>query len=213
MPLIGVPPKNSYQPPRYFTRGAFENEKRHNPEPCFYLLTETDEIPRPRPLPRNRHLLRSLCRGKGILRQTSQGYVYLDVDNRFILALLPYLVSQGLARPPYFNLFQSPDGAHTPVISAREAHFREVGNLREIGLEFTFEIEGLYSVKPNHWPEIDEIWYFKVICPGLEKLRRKYFLPTLPNGHPLVIATAVRPSIAPNKHPCMLRISPSATAA
>ncbi len=205
--------RNSYQLPRYFARGALEKEKKHNPDPYFYLLTETDENPRPRPLPRNRNLLRTLCRGKGILRQTPQDYVYLDIDNQFILALLPYLVTHGLSRPPYFNLFHSPDGAHIPVIPAREAYFQEIGPIREVGEEYSFEIEGLYSVKPNHWPEIEEIWYFKLSCPELEQLRRKYFLPALPNSHPLVIATAIKPSTEPAGPVPTLRISPAAYAA
>jgi hypothetical protein len=203
----------SYQLPRYFTRGVLEKDKKHNPDPYFFLLTETNETPRSRPLPRNRNLIRTLCRGKGVLRQTVQGYVYLDIDNQFILALLPYLVSHGLMRPPYFNLFHSPDGAHIPVIPAREAFFQEIGSIREIGQEFSFEIEGLYSVKPNNWQEIEEIWFFKVKCPELETLRRKYFLPSLPNGHPLIIATAVKPSIAGDHQLPTLRISPTAYAA
>jgi len=212
-PAIDLP-KNPYQLPRYFARGALDKEKKHNPDSCFYLLTETDESPRPRPLPRNRNLLRVLCRGKGTLRQTTQGYVYLDIDNQFILALLPYLAIHGLSRPPYFNLFHSPDGAHIPVIPAREAYFHSIGPIREAGLEYSFEIEGLYSIKPNHWPEIEEIWYFKIKCPELEQLRKKYFLPALPNSHPMVIATAIKPSITPNTRATpTLRISPSAYAA
>ncbi len=206
--------QNSYQLPRYFARGALEKEKKHNPDPYFFLLTETDETPRPRPLPRNRNLLRTLCRGKGILHQTKQGYVYLDVNNQFILTLLPFLISHDLSRPPYFNLFHSPNGAHIPVIPSREAHFQEIGPIQEVGQEFSFEIDGLYSVKPNNWPEIEEIWYFKVNCPELEKLRRKYFLPALPNGHPMVIATAIKPSEEPiNRTAPTLRISPAAYAA
>ena len=212
-PSTAAPLKNPYQLPRYFARGALEKEKKHNPEPCFFLLTETDETPYPRPLPRNRTLLRNLCRGRGLLRQTSQGYVYLDIDNQFILALFPYLVFHNLSRPPYFNLFHSPNGAHIPVIPAREAYFQEIGLIREAGQEYSFEIEGLYSVQPNHWPEIEEIWYFKVNCPELEQLRRKYFLPALPNSHPLIIATAIKPAIAPPSRVHTMRISPAAYAA
>jgi hypothetical protein len=205
----------SYQPARYFTRGALEREKKHNPAPFFFLLTESDENPRARPLPHNRRLLQTLSSGKGILRQTAQGYVYLDIDNQFILSLLPYLTAQGLSRPPYFNLFNSPEGAHIPVISTRESYFQDIGTIQEINQEFSFEIEGFYSVKPNLWPEIDEVWYFKVACLALEKMRRKYFLPSLPSGHPFAIVSAIRPIPAPAASPSnpMLRISPAAYAA
>jgi hypothetical protein len=203
----------SYQPARYFDRGAIENDRKRNPVPFFFLLTETDEKLRPRPLPRNRNLLLSLCRGKGILRQNERGHVYLDIDNQFILALLPYLTVQGLARPPYFNLFSSPDGAHIPIIPAREAYFQDIASVSEIGREFSFELEGLYSVQPSSWPEVEEVWFFKVHCPELEQLRRKYFLPPLPGGHFFIIATAVQSRTASPVPTPTFRISPVVSAA
>ncbi|MBF8263411.1 MAG: putative secreted protein [Parachlamydiales bacterium] len=260
LPFFGSTPldqppllKFSYRPPRYFARGTLEKDRKRQAAPDFFLLTETNETPRPRPLPNQRKLLRSLCRGKGILRQNEQGYTYLDVDNQFILRLLPYLTTQGLSRPPYLmnsflkegdsstanggrlkasdqinssayphlkgrdcassKLFSSPVGAHIPVIPAREARFRDIGPLNEINREYSFEIEGFYSVQPSTWPEVEQVWYLKAICPELEQLRRKYFLPALPGGHSFVIATAIqlaraKPSAAP-----MMRISPSAYAA
>src|SRR5690349_16372778 len=105
----------SFQPPRYFSRGALEKDRRKTPSPILYLLTETKEVELARPVPGNSLLFRSLCKGKGILRK-SNGLVYLDVDNRFILSLMPYLKAFDLIKPPYFNLFGSPEGAHIPVI-------------------------------------------------------------------------------------------------
>ncbi len=205
---------SSYQPPRYFARGAIDQDRKRNPAPFFFLLSETNETPRPRPIPRNRRLLRTLCRGKGVLRQTKEGHVYLDIDNAFILSLLPYLAIHGLTRPPYFNLFSSPGGAHIPVISAREAYFQDVGPLAEIGQEFDFEIEGLYSVRPHSWPEVEQVWFFKVNSPALERLRRKHFLPSKPGGHPFIIATAVQSAAVPSSAPApMFRISPIVRAA
>ena len=209
-------PKNdsTYQPARYFTRGAIDHERKRNPLPFFYLLEETNETPQPRPIPRNRRLLRQLCRGKGVLRRNEQGHVYLDIDNQFILSLLPYLLIHGLTRPPYFNLFSSPNGAHISVISAREAHFQDIVGIQEIGQEFEFEIEGLYSVNPHSWPEIEQVWFFKVRSPDLERLRRKYFLPARPGGHPFIIATAVRPAALITSAPApTFRISPIVRAA
>jgi hypothetical protein len=197
---IDLPPTN-FRPPKYFSRGALENVRRRNPEPIPYLLTETHETAQPRPVPGNSLLFRSLCRGKGILSQNGQGLTYLDVDNRFISMLLPYLKGQGLVRPPYFNLFGSPEGAHIPLIPAREAAFQYLGPLQELGREFSFEIEGLYSMKPASWPEVEQVWFFKVHSQELEDLRRKYFLPALPGGHSFHIAVAVKTQTTLNQKP------------
>lgn len=208
------PPQFSCQPSRYFARGALDNHQRWQIPFDFYLLMETNEQPIARSLPHNRQLLKSLCRGKGTLCQNSQGYVYLDVDNQFILGLLPYLIAQGLSRPPYFNLFSSPMGAHIPVIPAREMTFKDVGPIKELGREYIFEIEGLYSVQPNGWLEVDQIWYFKVVCKDLEGLRKNYFLPSRPGGHSsFVLATAIKPATTAARSKPTFRISPAASAA
>lgn len=195
------PPPASYRPVRYFSKGAFENDRRKNPMPIAYLLIETNETSLARPVPGNSLLLRSLCKGKGVLHQNKQGLVYLDVDNRFISMLLPYLKAYGLVRPPYFNLFVAPDGAHVPVIPAREVAFQYLEQIEQIGEEFSFEIEGLYSMEPTSWPEVEQVWFFKLHSPELEKLRRKYFLPAIPGGHAFHIAVAVKPRVAASDAP------------
>jgi hypothetical protein len=194
-------PAATYRPPRYFFRGSVEKDKRKNPTPIAYLLTETNEASLARPVPGNSLLFRSLCKGKGTLCQNKEGMIYLDIDNRFVSMLLPYLKAYGLVRPPYFNLFTVPDGAHAPVIPAREAAFQFLEEVEEVGQEFSFEIEGLYSVEPTSWPEVEQVWFFKLRSPELERLRRKYFLPGLPAGHSFHIAVAVRPRVTAGKRP------------
>lgn len=209
-----TPPKLSFQPPRYFAASVSDHDKNRSSQPFFYLLTETNENPRPRLLPNHPKLLRMLCHGQGILRQNMQGLTYLDIDNQFIMALLPYITRQGLTPPPHFNALSSPNGAHIPVIPSREARFRDISLVKETGQIFSFEIEGYYSVEPASWPGIQQIWFFRVHSPELERLRRKYFLPAIPGGHPFVIANAVQPNnkIHSNTLPTM-RISPTAYAA
>jgi hypothetical protein len=196
-----IPPAGTFRPARYFSKGALENDRRKNPTPIAYLLTETNETSLAKPVPGGSLLIRSLCKGKGTLRQNKQGLVYLDVDNRFISLLLPYLKAYGLVRPPYFNLFVAPDGAHIPIISAREVAFQYLHQIEQIGQEFSFEIEGLYSTTPTSWPEVEQVWFFKLHSPELEALRRKHFLPAIPNGHAFHIAVAVKPRLTANNTP------------
>ncbi|MBS0625840.1 MAG: hypothetical protein JSS32_07310 [Verrucomicrobia bacterium] len=187
-----LPPDRSFGPSRFFTRGAFDKDKKKNPEPIPYLMSESQEVMVTRPIPRNRKLLRALNKGKGTLRKNAQGLYYLDVDNSFISSLFPLLKTQGLVRPPYFNLFGSPDGAHIPVITAREAAFHSLDRMPELGKEYSFDVENLYSVEPASWPEVQEVWFFQVHAEELETLRRRCFLPSLPSGYPFHVAIAVK---------------------
>jgi len=199
-----APPPATFRPARYFSRGALETDPTKTPAPIAYLLTETNETAQARPVPGNSLLLRSLCKGKGVLKKGPQGLIYLDVDNRFISSLIPYLKAYGLVRPPYFNLFGAPDGAHIPVIPAREMSFQYLEQIDELDREFSFEIEGLYSMEPVSWPEVEQVWFFKLHSPELEKLRRRYFLPAIPGGHAFHIAVAVKPRTTLSKSPLPL---------
>ncbi len=190
--VIDIIPSN-FRPARYFCRGVIENDRKKNPDPIAYLLIETHEISQARPVPGSLQLIRSLCKGKGILKKNSQGFVYLDIDDCFISMMLPYLKAH---QPPYFHFLAAPVGAHIPVIPAREASFHYLEHIDEIGKEFSFEIEGLYSITPALWPEMQQVWFFKVHSEELEKLRRRYFLPQHPGGNPFHIVIGVLPKIA-----------------
>lgn len=211
------PAPGSFNPPRFFFRGALETDRKKNPEPIWHLLTETREEPQSRPVPHDIPLMRSLCKGHGQLRQNKQGFIYLDVGDKFITAILPHLRSKGLIRPPYFNLFIAPEGAHVPVVSTREGDFHYLDKMKELGWTFSFVVEGLYSSKPDTWPEVEEVWFLKVQSPELEALRQRYFLTSRPNGHDFHIAVAIKPrekgaTLPPRPVPLM-RINPGFVAA
>lgn len=201
-----LPPKGSFRPPRYFSKGALDTDPKKNPSPIPYLLIETHENAHARPVPGNSLLIRSLCKGKGVLRKNNQGLIYLDIDNYFITAMMPYLQAYGLVRPPYFNLFGGALGAHIPIISEREAAFHYLDKIDETGKEFSFEIEGLYSIEPTLWPEVEEVWFFKLRSEELESLRRRYFLVSKPGSHSFHIAVAVKPRTTASKTPHPLPI-------
>lgn len=197
-----LPPLGSYRPARYFSKGgALDTEPKRNPAPISYLLIETREVAQARPVPGNSLLLRSLCKGKGILRRNEQGLIYLDIDNRFITAMIPYLKAYDLVRPPYFNFNSFPEGAHIPIITNRESAFYYIDRVEELGKEFSFEIEGLYSLEPTLWPEVEQVWFFKLRSPELETLRRHHFLTPTPGCHSFHIAVAVKPRAFAGKTP------------
>jgi len=210
------PAAGSFSPPRFFSKGALETDRKKNPEPIWQLLTESMEEPLSRPVPQSAPLMRSICKGHGFLKQNKQGMIYLDVDNQFITAITPHLRTKGLIRPPYFNLFIAPEGAHIPVVSKREADFHYLENMKELSKPFSFYIEGLYSSKPDTWPEVEEVWFLKVESPELEALRQRYFLTSKPNGHAFHIVVAVKPYAKGMSKPRptpLLRVNPAFVAA
>jgi hypothetical protein len=142
---------------------------------------------------------------------------YLDIDNRFITAMIPFLKAYGLVRPPYFNLFgAAPEGAHIPVITSRESAFHFLDQIGELGQEYSFEIEGLYSIEPTLWPEVEQVWFFRLKSPALEALRQRHFLTLTPGCHAFHIAVAVKPRVTASTtpHPMpVMRINPAYLAA
>ena len=201
-------PAHSFRPSRYFSKGK---EPKEQPQ-FWHLLTESLETAVSIPIPYDRALIKNLCKGTGVLKKNERGLVFLDIDNRFITSLTPYFEAAGMIRPPYFNIFGIVQGAHIPVIPKREADFNFLSLYKEMGSEFAFEVDGLYSLAPDSWPEMKEVWFLKVRSPELESFRRNYFLPPLPGGHSFTIVVAIRPraageeALAPSP---FLRVNPS----
>lgn len=197
--------------PRYFSKGAAEFDRKRYPDPIPYLLSLGSEMPSARPVPGSIGMMRSLCKGKGVLRRNASGLVYLDIDPKFVATLLPYLTAQGLMEPPFFQL---PSSAHVPVVSPREAAFHYLEEIPGLGKEITFEIEGLFSIEPAQWSEVEQVWFFKLHSEELENFRRSLFLSSVPNGHPFHIAVAIKPRSRFDQGPKpMMQINPAVTAA
>jgi hypothetical protein len=81
------------------------------------------------------------------------------------------------------------------VIAPREAAFHSLDTIEELGKEFSFEIEGLYSIEPTLWPEVEQVLFFAIRSPELEALRQRQFLFSTPGGHPFHIALAIKPRL------------------
>lgn len=201
----------SLRPALYFAKG-----RKDNSPPISYLLTETQETPIPQNLPRKSSLLRTLCRGKGTLKQNSQGFVYLQIDEVFTDALFPVLEREyAVRKAPYFSLMSNPKGTHIPVISHKEHMFHHLEPIQEIGSEFSFEVIGFYAAKPTLWNEVEQVWFLQVESLELETLRSRYFLSSKLGGNPFHIAIAIQPTPSFSKAGLkpLMRINPAHLAA
>ncbi|MCI5052629.1 MAG: hypothetical protein MRY21_05795 [Simkaniaceae bacterium] len=101
-------------------------------------------------------------------------FVYLDVDDRYILELIE--LTDGFKLPPYFG---KPGlvGAHISVIYASELQKYGIANFEEFGQTFRFSLKDCEIVHPPHWKGVDSVFLITVDSPELDALREKYDLP------------------------------------
>jgi len=108
----------------------------------------------------------------GILQQDETGFVYIDIDDAYIHALIPFLKEEGFEKPPYFERANG-HGAHISVIYANEGITSE---LEERGSLIAFQIKECQIVHPPQWPDF-EFLLITLECPILDAIRQKYGLP------------------------------------
>ena len=108
---------------------------------------------------------------KGILKQESDGFTYVDLDDRYIHELIGQLPREGFKEPDYFG--PGLIGAHITVIMPDE--WSSVRGVEECGTEVSFSLKGCEIVHPKR-EDIDEIFLITLTAPFLEALRSKYGL-------------------------------------
>jgi hypothetical protein len=115
---------------------------------------------------------------EGELKQTSEGFVYLDVPGHLITAFLGMIPDRGVEHPreasdPYA-------GAHISVIKRQEAEGKKI---REVGRRYQYRVKGVEKVKPGTWDGVDTVYFVTVDAPDLEKLRQRHGLSKKISGH------------------------------
>jgi len=101
----------------------------------------------------------------GILQRTNNNYVYLKIDDRFILELFPLLQHDNICLPPYFSVPYN-IGAHISVVYKEEYQLKvNVQNVDNI--LFNFDVGGLYKAIVDQ----KKFLILKVISPSLENFR------------------------------------------
>lgn len=113
---------------------------------------------------------------KGILKQKSNGYLYLEVSKDFIKKIIPLIESPGKIVAPKFYKFKKGIGAHISVISEVEQVQNDIWEVKELGQEFNFTVTELRSAKIRRDNQMKKVWFLCVASPELEKLRENYGL-------------------------------------
>lgn len=125
---------------------------------------------------------RGIC-AAGILKQKDNGYLYVQVDNRFVTEILPLIQVEGKIVPPVHVTSKKGIGAHISVMYENERINNEIWTINEIGNEFSFQVLELRTVKIIKEGKAKKLWLLAVSCPELSVLRESYGLKPLLKGH------------------------------
>lgn len=120
---------------------------------------------------------------KGILKQKSNGYLYVEVSNDFISKALSLIEAPGKIVPPRHFTSKKGIGAHISVMYENEQIMNEIWEIQELGQEFTFNIIELRTIKLNKDNKAKKLWLLAVEAPELEQLRERYGLPPKLKNH------------------------------
>ena len=111
---------------------------------------------------------------EGILKRSSNGHYYLEVDHSFLSQLTPYLPEGANLEP----------NAHIGVVMPHEYEkYRLWKQVKEVGKKFYFGVIGFYTVDLINHSQYSKIWGLKIYSPALEELRESYNLSAKIRGH------------------------------
>jgi len=125
----------------------------------------------------------------GTVKQTYDGFVYVDISNDVIHGLFSLIDSETKEKPPYLEDDYNNVGAHISVINAKE--LTKEKPFQDSGTEVHFKLGKFYSVDPESWKGIKRVWFVEVESPELEEIREKYGLSKKLKGHEFHITVAV----------------------
>lgn len=128
----------------------------------------------------------------GTLR-SSNGFVYIDLDDEYVHKLITFIQQDGFQEPPYFG-DASLVGAHITVIYPDETTKYGIKEMEECGEVISFVPKKCQVVHPPRWKEIDEVYFIVVDAPQLDQIREKYGLPK--REYDFHITIGVKPKMA-----------------
>lgn len=116
---------------------------------------------------------------RGRLYLSESGWLMLAVPNSIVRGCFDALHEQGVELP------LDSDGklnAHISVMRPEELESLGGGDkITERGQAFSYTLGKLQIVEPSGWREYSRVWFIEVKSPELERLRKSYGLPRVPN--------------------------------
>lgn len=118
----------------------------------------------------------------GRLYATPAGWVMLSVPNALMRGLFDALDQPGAELPPGHGDAARPT-AHISVMRPEEvARIGGADKVTERGHQFRYGLGRVMTVAPAGWPEMQTVWFARVVSPELKKLRVSYGLSPEPDN-------------------------------
>lgn len=119
---------------------------------------------------------------KGVLKQKSNGYLYVSVSRDFISEGIPLIEAVSKILPSFDYTNKNGIGPHISVIYETEMT-NGIWKINELNKEFNFSIIELRTVPLKQDKSIKKLWLLAVAAPELERLRESYGLSAKLKGH------------------------------
>jgi len=127
----------------------------------------------------------------GELRQTGDGFVFVDVPNSIYSGFLSLLGSE-VEQPPKNERHYDDIGAHITVIKRKEIEQNRI-QFKDVGKKISYKMIGVQKVdNPDGWDEMEAVWFIPVLAPELEKIRESYGLSPKIKDHDFHITLGVK---------------------
>ena len=127
---------------------------------------------------------------KGKLKQTKNGFTYLDINDDIVDGLFSLIDEDGIKKPPYNQKKYNSIGTHISIIKDSEVEENDL-EIKEVGKEYNFTLGEFKSTDPEGWDGVEEVYFIQVHSPELEELRKKYGLSKKIDGHEFHITIAI----------------------
>ncbi len=208
VPQLPHPPFLTAKPPRFFWHPAYIlPSDEYAPSGLMAEAKEAAPVATPFSAVICAHIRRALPK-KGILKQDSDGFVYLELPDEFITDLFPLIHDRECEAVPLYQIEPSP--AHIAVVLPDEwSQKKGWGDIKEIDESFSFEVKGLNSLRPQRWPGVEKVYFLEIASPSLDRLRERLLLPSRIRGHAFHVAIAFKKANAalPQKETYRLNVS------
>lgn len=127
----------------------------------------------------------------GELRQTADGFVFVNVANSIFEGFLP-LLGPEVEQPPKNERHYDDIGAHISVIKQKEVEENHI-RFKDVGKKISYKMLGVQKVEdPDGWEEMEAVWLIPVYAPELEKIRKSYGLSPKIKDHEFHITLGVQ---------------------
>lgn len=126
---------------------------------------------------------------QGLLKQTEDGFLYIELPKEYVFEILPLLNRAHIAPPPYFEAAKV--GAHITVATAQEMADRGYPMSRYLGQSIPFSIDSLCQVELENSQLGSKLYMLKIESPTIAEIRQHLGLSPKIRGYDFHITVAV----------------------